>query len=247
VSQHSRTLRLLDVELALTGDLAPVEGLAGFGTASPLPACCLLELHLPPGTTTGELLADITRLTVEQSRLLCIHAGLVTAAHGAVAIPGPSGLGKTTLVAAMVQRGFGYLSDEVLALRRDGAGDQRVPAFARPLGISADSWGLLELDPARAPGIGEEALAAPATLGAVGEPAPVVEILLTSRRPGPIRIEPATRARAVPELLRRSFNHYRDSATSLQTVLGIVRNSRVWQVEYADAGALAAALAERWL
>jgi hypothetical protein len=46
-------------------------------------------------------------------KLLLVHAGAVASPRGAgVLILGDSGSGKTTLVAALVQDGFGYLSDE---------------------------------------------------------------------------------------------------------------------------------------
>jgi hypothetical protein len=46
-----------------------------------------------------------------------IHAGaVVTPTGGGVLLPGPSGSGKTGLVAGLVRRGFGYLSDEAGAI-----------------------------------------------------------------------------------------------------------------------------------
>jgi hypothetical protein len=68
---------------------------------------------------------------------LLVHAGAVVAPDGtAVLLPGPSGAGKTTLVAGLVRAGFGYLSDEA------GAIDPvtlRVHAFARPLGLKGEA------------------------------------------------------------------------------------------------------------
>lgn len=48
---------------------------------------------------------------------LLVHAGaVVTPSGGGVLLPGGSGSGKTSLVAALVRRGFGYLSDEAGAI-----------------------------------------------------------------------------------------------------------------------------------
>lgn len=51
---------------------------------------------------------------------LLFHAGGVQAAAGGVLLPGPSGSGKSTLVAALVARGFRYLSDELVGLSPGG-------------------------------------------------------------------------------------------------------------------------------
>ncbi len=46
------------------------------------------------------------------SRFLQFHSGAMTWATGAMLFLAPSGTGKTTLAAALIQRGWGYLSDE---------------------------------------------------------------------------------------------------------------------------------------
>ena len=72
---------------------------------------------------------------------LLVHAGAVVAPDGtAVLLPGPSGAGKTTLVAGLVRAGFGYLSDEAGAI--DPA-TLCVHAFARPLGLKGEARTLL--------------------------------------------------------------------------------------------------------
>jgi hypothetical protein len=62
---------------------------------------------------------------------LFIHAGVVSLQDRAIVIPGRSFSGKTTLVAALVQAGATYYSDEYAVLDRDG----RVYPYARPLSI----------------------------------------------------------------------------------------------------------------
>jgi hypothetical protein len=63
----------------------------------------------------NHLLWQIFRRMHEQTKeFLLIHAGSVVSPRGeAVLLPAGSGFGKTTLVAGLVQAGFGFLSDEI--------------------------------------------------------------------------------------------------------------------------------------
>jgi len=63
-----------------------------------------------------------------------VHAGVIGWNGRAVMFPGRSFAGKSTLVAALVQAGATYYSDELAVLDEDG----RVHPYARPLGIRAD-------------------------------------------------------------------------------------------------------------
>jgi hypothetical protein len=85
---------------------------------------------------------------------LLVHAAVATfAPGGALLLVGPSGSGKSTLVSALVQRGFGYLSDEAAVI--DPA-TGLVQPYARPIilkrppsellpGLNAISDGVFEL------------------------------------------------------------------------------------------------------
>ena len=154
-----------------------------------------------------------------------------------------SGLGKTTLVAALVRAGFGYLSDEVLAFDRSTLA---LADFGRPLALATDSWTLLGLDPARRPGPDREQLVEIESLGRIGEPVAVREILLAERRPGPAALQELPRGLAVQPLLGRSFNHFREPAASFHAVVELIRQTRVWRAGYQDAPELAELLAARW-
>lgn len=46
---------------------------------------------------------------------LVLHAAAATAPSGTVLLLGPSGAGKTTMTAALVRSGFGYIADEIVA------------------------------------------------------------------------------------------------------------------------------------
>lgn len=72
-------------------------------------------------TLIRHLLWLVSNDTVELADgYLLVHAGAVVSRDGdGVLILGESGSGKTTLVAALVQDGFGYLSDEAAAIDLD--------------------------------------------------------------------------------------------------------------------------------
>lgn len=60
--------------------------------------------------------AVVEQLITPAAQHLLFHAGGVALADQGVLICGPSGSGKSTLTARLIQSGFGYLSDEVVAL-----------------------------------------------------------------------------------------------------------------------------------
>jgi hypothetical protein len=87
------------------------------------------------GIAREEILVAITQeLTAQwalRNDLAVVHAGAVVRDGRALLIAGPSGRGKTTLTAALVKRGFAYLSDELAALTTKGA----VLRYATPLRV----------------------------------------------------------------------------------------------------------------
>src|SRR5437867_5211182 len=67
-------------------------------------------------------------------RRLFVHAGVIGWRGRAIVIPGRSGSGKTSLVAALVRAGATYYSDEFAVFDEQG----RVYPYARPLSIRED-------------------------------------------------------------------------------------------------------------
>lgn len=246
-------LSLLDVGIEVRGDPATVRAAlselgsftANARTDGAAAGSDAVVLEVVAGTgTAGQLLAELTRIAVEHSPRLCIHAGVVSVPGASIVVPGASGLGKSTLTAALIQAGFGYLSDEVLAVPRTGG---LLAPFARPLALDAGSWTALGLDPAGRPAAGDERLIAPEQLGSLGAPAQVRHVLLAERRTGPPELAAGSRGAAVPALLNRSFNHFRDPAGSFHAVVDLLRQAEVWTAGYQEAPELAELLARRWL
>ncbi len=56
----------------------------------------------------------------------CIHANAVAGPGGAIGLIAPSRTGKTTLTAALIERGLQAMTDDMLALYRDGQGGYQV-------------------------------------------------------------------------------------------------------------------------
>ena len=80
----------------------------------------------------GVLDAQIRMFVAENARdLIFVHAGAVARGGKALLIPGESFSGKTTLVAALVQAGATYYSDEYAVLDAEG----KVHPYARALSI----------------------------------------------------------------------------------------------------------------
>ena len=90
-------------------------------------------LRLLLGDINGSALASVDDAVV-------FHAGSVELAHGVVMAPGVSNAGKSTLIAQLVARGHGYLTDEATSV---GLADQHVRPFHKALCIDPGSQELL--------------------------------------------------------------------------------------------------------
>lgn len=220
-------------------DPAYAELLAGDGVPGQADA------RLTDVDTAELLLARLTEAVVRRSPLLTVHAAVVAGPRGVLVVPGHSGLGKTTLTAALVRAGFEYLSDEVLAVDRSTG---EVYRFARPLSLAPDVWPLLGLAGECAPedeSSDYERQFAPSRFGPVwpGGPVRVSDVLLARRvAGGEPEVGVGSPSDAVTALLTRSFNHYLDPRGSLRTAAELVRDATVWSADYSDATQLAATM-----
>lgn len=178
------------------------------------------------------------REVLAQCRDVAVHAGVVARGGRALAVPAASGGGKTTLVAALLRDGWEYVSDEALVLGPDGD----VRTYPKWLSMSAWSLDRLGLEP---PPVGRpERAVAPGVLGEVAAgPVVLAHVLLMERGAGPSLVASA-RAGAAAELLRCSFNHYRDPAGSVARVATAVAGARAWRLQLDDPVAAAALLSE---
>ncbi len=133
-----------------------------------------------------------------------VHAGAVGWRGKAIVIPGASHSGKTTLVAALIEAGATYYSDEYAVLDRHG----RVHPFPTPLGM-------------REPGsLNQRRCQAEELGGETGtRPLPVGSVLVTRYRPG-ARWRPSrlSKGQAVLEMLAHTVPARRRAQAVMATL-----------------------------
>jgi hypothetical protein len=93
------------------------------------------------GTTAGVLLDKVvTELAGACLMGPVFHAGaLVTKSGSGLLLPGKSGAGKSTLAATLAQRGWRYLTDELVCI---AAGSDTIQGFARPIHLKHPADGI---------------------------------------------------------------------------------------------------------
>lgn len=183
----------------------------------------------PPRRVLRHALWDIHQLVVDRvPGFLFVHAGAVVRNGGAVLLPAAMDVGKSALTAALVQRGYGYLSDEYGALKLDSGEAHPFPkritlapeALSHLPGLEErlhDRQGLSGNLPDRYVGPGDLG-------GSIGAPAPVRWMVFPSVvRDGPPHLTPVTRAEAVIDLSRRCLNLFRYGGEGVELLVSVAR------------------------
>ncbi|MFN8024856.1 MAG: hypothetical protein U0W40_00430 [Acidimicrobiia bacterium] len=140
-----------------------------------------------------------------------VHAGAVALDDVGVLLPGVSNAGKSTLTAALVRDGFGYLSEEGVAFE---PGSPTMLPYPRPLTISEAGLALfpdIELDAPGVIGPWEGDWFVPASVvrpGCVAGPTPVRVVIFPRYDPGAATtLTPISRAEAVRDLVANSIGY----------------------------------------
>jgi hypothetical protein len=155
--------------------------------------------------TVGWLESAIARAAAERlAGWWRLHAGAVVHQGGAVLLPAASHAGKSTLVAALLRAGFGYLSDEVALVDDRG----RAHPFVKAIGLRAGSWRLIDL-PERTPTalrLGERVryLDPRPWLAAAPDGYPITAVVLLDRAGGDPALTPLPKGEALLALLRQT-------------------------------------------
>ena len=150
-------------------------------------------------------------IAAEAPQDIFVHAGVVAWNQRVIVIPGGSMSGKTTLVAALLQAGATYYSDEYAVLDEDG----NVQPFPRPLSIRQADGRRQRVDPAEF-----GALAARQAL-------PVGLIVDTAYRPGASwRLRRLTPGRAMLTLLENTVCARTKTRASLSALREVALQAR---------------------
>jgi hypothetical protein len=146
-----------------------------------------VDLRLALGILDAELRMHIALHAPDH---VFVHAGVVGVGERAIVLPGRSFAGKTTLVAALVQAGAEYWSDEYAVLDADGL----VHPYPKPLSVRINDTRATEERPVESLG------------GRAGDrPLPVALIAFTSYRPGAAwGLRPCTTGAGAIKLLEHS-------------------------------------------
>lgn len=200
--------------------------------------------------------AALNRAFVHACPYPAVHAGVVAATGGVLAVPAVSGAGKSTLTAALVRAGAGYLSDESLVLRGGTEAGPGGPApvvlpYPKPVALSPWSAAAVGLPSDGAvtgelmPDGARELLFAAEDLGAVGTAAPLRHLLLPVRDPAGPSLVALPRRDGLAALLALSFNHYRDPRRFLVVAAAAVQGAQVHRLHVGDPRATAELVLER--
>ena len=176
------------------------------------------------------------------TRYLLLHAAVVERDGRAVLLPGVPGAGKSTLCAALVERGWRLLSDEFTMVRLD---DGRIQPHPRPISLKNNS---IELIANRYAGArlsrpyegtikGTVAfLRAPndAVARAQETAAPVLTIFPSYRAGVRLDLAPLVKAEAFLRLVDNSANYFTLMKAGFDTLAGLIETCGVYSFTYSD-------------
>ena len=186
----------------------------------------ILVRSTAPSIAFAHLLFEANQQAIERSRgLIRLHAAAVTCEGRAIALPGPMGTGKSTLAAALVRRGLGYVTDEVVAIDPVTG---RVRSYAKPvsLGVVPAALGPVSWVPPRGsePFLGSAAVFPAPVLGSWETTSPALSTIVMPRyvEGAPTLIERVGAADALSQLAAHTF--HLDEPGTLATLAGVVGN-----------------------
>src|ERR1700688_1278223 len=200
----------------------------------------LLGSNADPTVVFACLLSRVTEGVVETAvDCLLLHSAGVEAGGEAFVFPGPSGAGKTTLAAALVRSGFGYVSDEVVAVDLNTL---NIRPYPKALSIDKGSWGVLsDLEPSLGPELAMYAgpqwqvpakAISPGVIAGLCVPCYLVALCY---RPGPSsELVPLPRAEAVAVLAGNSFNFTQLGKRGLEALAEIAHRSSCYRLFVGD-------------
>jgi hypothetical protein len=188
---------------------------------------------------------DLNRRALGGCGHLILHAGGVEHNGVGVVFPGAMEAGKTTLSAGLVRAGFGYLTDEGVAVDR---ADLRIHPYPKPFSIDRGAWPLFpELEPnadLATDAYKVDQWQVPPTdirPDPLGRSCPVAVIIFPKYEDGSeTSIEPLRRAESLVELAKNTYKFDEQGAPALDVLAEVVRPAACYRL---TTGALDAAVA----
>ncbi len=185
---------------------------------------------------------------------LLLHAGALERDGLALLLPATPGSGKSTLTAALTQRGWRLLSDEFGVL---DTGSGQIHAMLKPVALKNRSIDVIRQFAPQArlgpsfPGTRKGTVAhLAADRDAVmrrHQSAPVGAVVLPRWEAGhATSFKPLTPEHAFAALAFNSFNYQLIGAPAFEAVLAIARGRPAWQLVYSDLDAAIATLNDAW-
>ncbi|MGH9179076.1 MAG: hypothetical protein ACRD0N_11050 [Acidimicrobiales bacterium] len=192
------------------------------------------------GRTLTHLFWHVNAEAVRQTgSFLLVHAGCVLAPSGrALLLPAQSGSGKTTLVTALVQAGFGYLSDEAAVVDPVSG---RIHPFPKALTLKSGSFelfpelagdhlgslvpGTWHVDPGRL---------GPADVPTGAFPAGWVVAIGYDPTVDGAQLSPMRAAEAVVEVGMSTLNLHRYRARALPLLADLARRTSAYRLRFAS-------------
>jgi hypothetical protein len=166
-----------------------------------------------------------------------LHAGGVQAGHVGILLPGPSGSGKSSLVAALVERGLRYLSDEIVVL---GDGGATMAGLPRPLALRP---GAQEVLARWRPAVDQEPMAGSTWFvdpglvvpGSAGVPCPPALMVSPRFSAGSeTALTELASPQALVELVGNSVRYGRPDPAHVELLAGVARRCRRYRLEFGD-------------
>lgn len=221
-----------------------------------------IAVELESGTSVDDvaifLIGTVFGILLHQRGQIVLHASAVRVGGKAVLFCGASGAGKSTIAAALGQRGYPLVNDDVCALSLDGAGAPMVHPDGRKLKLWAQA--IDELDLATRRGIPVRAklgkfYVEPEDTTGEGLPVAAIYALRETRPPHTSGIERPNVVDAALILQRNAYRpllvdqmgqkaNYFHAGTAIAGATGIFRLTR--ELDFAAMPAVIASLEKHW-
>lgn len=195
-----------------------------------------LEVDVRRDEVLLDLLVAINEATILGLRSFVVHAGVVTRDGVVIAFPADKRAGKSTIVAALLQRGFDYVTDEALVL---GDGDQITP-YPKALWLTHTSRKALDLNDGDLRTTVSNKFKSPVMPGELGAEVATSQELIVSHVVVLDRSGESARIEAVPEsevayqLIHHSFNRDANPREWVHTAGRMARSSIGLRLSYGE-------------